>query len=189
LVATNSIRGGANRAVLDAIVKTTRIFEAWSDEAWVNDGAAVRVSLVAFGAAEQEVLLDGKSASLIAADLSAAGQQDQLDLTKAVRLEANKSSAFNGIQKTGPFDIAGELARAWLAMPTNPNARHNADVLSPYRNGIDVTRRSRDVWIIDFGWTMAVGEAALFEAPFQYALSTIKPIRDANSLEALRRDW
>ena len=34
LVATNSIRGGKNRAVLDAITKTTRIFEAWSDEGW-----------------------------------------------------------------------------------------------------------------------------------------------------------
>jgi type II restriction/modification system DNA methylase subunit YeeA len=40
LVATNSIRGGKNRVVLDAIARTTRIFEAWSDEGWVNDGAA-----------------------------------------------------------------------------------------------------------------------------------------------------
>jgi hypothetical protein len=47
-VATNSIRGGANRAVLDAIVADTRIFEAWSDEPWVNEGAAVRVSLIGF---------------------------------------------------------------------------------------------------------------------------------------------
>jgi hypothetical protein len=31
--------------VLERIVDTTRIFEAWSDEEWVNDGAAVRVSL------------------------------------------------------------------------------------------------------------------------------------------------
>ena len=45
LVATNSIRGGANRKVLERIVDTTRIFEAWSDEEWVNEGAAVRVSL------------------------------------------------------------------------------------------------------------------------------------------------
>jgi type II restriction/modification system DNA methylase subunit YeeA len=51
LVTTNSIRGGANRKVLDAIVRAARIFEAWSDEPWVNDGAAVRVSLVAFGEA------------------------------------------------------------------------------------------------------------------------------------------
>ena len=32
--------------VLDRIVGTTRIFEAWSDEEWINEGAAVRVSLV-----------------------------------------------------------------------------------------------------------------------------------------------
>lgn len=49
LVSTNSIRGGANRKVLDRIVETTHIFCAWSDEPWVNDGAAVRVSMTGFG--------------------------------------------------------------------------------------------------------------------------------------------
>ena len=49
LVSTNSIRGGANRRVLDRVAASTRIFLAWSDEPWVNDGAAVRVSLVGFG--------------------------------------------------------------------------------------------------------------------------------------------
>ncbi|MCA3452173.1 MAG: class I SAM-dependent DNA methyltransferase [Rhodobacter sp.] len=34
LVATNSIRGGANREVLKPIVERGRIFRAWSDEAW-----------------------------------------------------------------------------------------------------------------------------------------------------------
>lgn len=52
LVATNSIRGGASRTVLDNIVRDARIFDAWSDEAWVNEGAAVRVSLVCFGNGE-----------------------------------------------------------------------------------------------------------------------------------------
>jgi type II restriction/modification system DNA methylase subunit YeeA len=42
LVATNSIRGGANRRVLDRIVSEHGIFEAWSDEPWVIDGANVR---------------------------------------------------------------------------------------------------------------------------------------------------
>jgi hypothetical protein len=61
LVGTNSIRCGASRKVLERILKSPlppgeglgvremRIFEAWSDEAWVNNGAAVRVSLVCFG--------------------------------------------------------------------------------------------------------------------------------------------
>jgi hypothetical protein len=51
LVATNSIRGGANRKVLDRIAESTVIFAAWSDEPWINEGAAVRVSLVCFGEA------------------------------------------------------------------------------------------------------------------------------------------
>ncbi len=46
LVATNSIRGGANRRVLDLMCESSRIFDAWADEPWVIDGAAVRVSLV-----------------------------------------------------------------------------------------------------------------------------------------------
>ena len=48
LVATNSIRGGANRAVLKPVVEHGRIFEAWSDEGWTVEGAAVRVSIVCF---------------------------------------------------------------------------------------------------------------------------------------------
>ncbi len=44
LVATNSIRGGNNRRALDRIVAGGVIFDAWSDEPWVIDGAAVRVS-------------------------------------------------------------------------------------------------------------------------------------------------
>ena len=51
LVATNSIRGGANRRALAAATKDQPIFDAWSDEPWVIDGAAVRVSLVCFGTA------------------------------------------------------------------------------------------------------------------------------------------
>jgi type II restriction/modification system DNA methylase subunit YeeA len=46
-VATNSIRGGENRYVIGRIAERHTIFDAWSDEDWVVDGADVRVSLVA----------------------------------------------------------------------------------------------------------------------------------------------
>ena len=49
LVSTNSIRGGANRTVLDNICQNLTIFDAWADEEWFDNGAAVRVSLVCFG--------------------------------------------------------------------------------------------------------------------------------------------
>lgn len=48
LLATNSIRGGVNRRVLERIKASGDIFMAWSDREWVLDGAAVRVSMVGF---------------------------------------------------------------------------------------------------------------------------------------------
>lgn len=189
LVATNSIRGGRNREVMDAINRTTRIFEAWSDEPWVNEGAAVRVSLVAFGSSAQQAQLDGMPTLRIAADLSNSDDTDLLDLTLACRLSENSGTAFNGIQKTGAFDIDGARAREWLLCPSNPNGRRNAEVLKPYWNGIDLVRRPRDVWVIDFGWMMTEQEASYFELPFRYAEQHIKPVRATNGLEALRRDW
>ena len=48
LVATNSIRDPGSRHVLEKIVDAEAIFEAWSDEEWAIEGAAVRVSLVCF---------------------------------------------------------------------------------------------------------------------------------------------
>ena len=47
LVGTNSMRGGANRRVLDTIVKDGKIFDAWHDEKWVVKGVAVRFRLFA----------------------------------------------------------------------------------------------------------------------------------------------
>ena len=156
LVATNSIRGGRNREVLDRLCATTRIFEAWADEPWVNDGAAVRVSLLAFGASSQAVTLDGMPVDAIAADLSQPGAQGAADLTLARPLAHNANTSYLGIQKTGPFDVAGDVARSWLALP-NPNGRPNSDVVRPWFNGLDVTRRNRDMWIVDFGAEMARG--------------------------------
>ena len=89
----------------------------------------------------------------------------------------NLGVAFMGETKGGAFDIDGRLARAWLAEPLNPNRRPNSDVLAPWVNGLDVTRRPQDVWIIDFGAAMSEGEALLYEAPFQHALASIKPFR------------
>jgi type II restriction/modification system DNA methylase subunit YeeA len=64
LVATNSIRGGANRRIVDRIVAETNLFEAWSDEPWIVEGAAVRVSILCFGANNGH-RLDGQSVTTI----------------------------------------------------------------------------------------------------------------------------
>ena len=55
-VATDSIRKGKSRVILDKIVKDATIFDAWSDVPWVVDGTGVRVSLVCFGEKETELV-------------------------------------------------------------------------------------------------------------------------------------
>jgi type II restriction/modification system DNA methylase subunit YeeA len=94
LVATNSIRGGANRRVLTRIAKSCAIFEGWSDEPWIVDGAAVRVSLVCFcpldDALGELVSLNGQSVPEIASDLTSIDQaQGTVNLTTAVPLQEN----------------------------------------------------------------------------------------------------
>lgn len=188
LVSTNSIRGGANRKVLERIVSTTHIFEAWSDEEWVNDGAAVRVSLVGFGPAfgsERGSRLDGLEVEGIHADLTAG---EGLNLTKAKQLSENRSCCFYATVKAGKFDVDGRTAREWLKLP-NPNGESNSKVVMPWSNAMDVVRRSSDKWIVDFGINMPVEEAALFEAPFQHVLTNVKPERDLTRRDKYRNFW
>ena len=158
LVATNSIRGGANRRALQGATESRRIFEAWSDEPWVIDGAAVRVSLVCFSRADDQFVadarLDGEPVDEIYADLTARQDGAGVDLTSARRLPQNAGVAFMGDTKGGPFDIKGELAREWLRLPANPNGQSNASGLKPWINGMDLTRRPSGKVIVDFGWDL-----------------------------------
>ncbi|MCC9000937.1 MAG: class I SAM-dependent DNA methyltransferase [Candidatus Contendobacter sp.] len=206
LVATNSIRGGANRKVLERILNThspltgkgrdggekLAIFNAWSDEPWINDGAAVRVSLVCFGEQGhgQPVMLDGRLVAAIHADLKGRkeGNNGSLDLTQAKPLLENAGVSFIGTQKNGPFAIPDYLARQWLKLP-NPNGRPNSDVLRPWANGMDITRRYSDMWIIDFGVDMPEAQAALYETPFEYVVKHVKPIRKTVRRDGHRKYW
>ena len=220
LVATNSIRGGANRRALEAATRNCRprsggsqsgaqavretgptdtrgepprLFEAWSDEPWVVDGAAVRVSLVCFSRADDAATLgarlDGRPVDEIYTDLTARRGGAGVDLTGVRRLPQNAGVAFMGDTKGGPFDVAGDQARDWLRLPANPNGRTNADVLKPWVNGMDFTRRPAGKWIVDFGWTMSAGDAALYEAPFRWAQEHVDPMRRRNRREAYREYW
>jgi type II restriction/modification system DNA methylase subunit YeeA len=109
LVATNSMRGGANRRVLDATVKDGKIFDAWDDERWIIKSVAVRVSLICFSkdAEGERPHLDGRPVERISSDLTAS----RSDLTEARPLAENKGIAFMGDTKGGAFDVPGDLAR------------------------------------------------------------------------------
>ena len=170
-VTTNSVRGGKNRTVLERIKATGDLFMAWPDEPWTQDGAAVRVSLFAFDdGQEAERTWNGQPASHLNADLSI-----QTD-TKAARILAeNTGKSFIGTQKGGDFDIPPSLAQAWLNLP-NPTGVDNRDVLKPWTNGMDITRRPSHRWIIDFA-QMTEQEAAQYLQPFAYVEEKVRPTR------------
>lgn len=188
LVATNSIRQSANREVLSRLIDTTRIFDAWADEDWINDGAAVRVSLICFGHSEQAASLDGVPVHAIFSDLKAqAVDGHAMDLTTARPLAENEGASFFGLCLAGPFTVDSETAREWLRLP-NPNGRSNAEVLRPIWNGRDVTERSADRWTVDFGAAMHEPDAALYEAPFGHVARYVRPVRAKNA-RASRAKW
>ncbi len=192
LVATNSIRGGANRRALQAATDGRPIFDAWSDEPWTIDGAAVRVSLICFsgaGEAIADVRLNGEQVDEIYTDLTARRGGGGVD-PKAIRtIPQNADVAFMGDTKGGPFDIGPNLALEWLQLPANPNGRKNTDVLKPWVNGMDITRRPAGKWIIDFGWIMSEYAAALYEEPFEWVEKHVKPMRQNNRRATYREHW
>jgi type II restriction/modification system DNA methylase subunit YeeA len=184
LLATQGIRGGANQRVLARVKETGDIFLAWSDEPWVLDGAAVHISFVGYDdGSEKGRWLDGVTVETINADLTTGH-----DLTQAVCLKENSGIAFMADTKGGPFDITQDVAMRMLAA-TNPDGRNNADVVRPWVNALDITRRPRDMWIIDFPPGTTEEEAALYEEPFEYVVEHVRPVRISNKRKAYAERW
>ena len=183
LLATQGIRGGANREVLKRIKKTGNIYFAVSDQPWVLDGASVHISMAGFDdGKERERILDGASVAQINANLTASSA----DITQALQLRENSGIAFMGDTKGGAFDIPCATAEVMLALP-NPHGRPSSDVLTPWVNGKDLTQRSRNMWIIDFGIGMEENTAAMYERPFSYIQQHVLPKRQNNHRESYRR--
>ena len=171
LLATNSIRGGANRAVLERILKTGGIFWAWSDRPWILDGAAVRISMIGFdGGLASDHYLDGLPVSHINPDLTSS-----LGLTQAQPLVENQGLGFRGNQKAGAFDIDEATARVMLDGPlkskqptkqrchSQVGKRHG--YCSPFARDVD-----NRLWRAN-----AAKEAEQYELPFQHIEKHVRP--------------
>ncbi|MBU1694066.1 MAG: N-6 DNA methylase, partial [Verrucomicrobia bacterium] len=184
LLATQGIRGGANREVLKRIKESGDIFWAISDQDWILDGANVHVSLIAFdGGAEETRTLDGQPGATINSNLTGAA-----DITQAKVLKENKGVAFMGDTKVGPFEIPETLAREWLAL-RNPNGKSNGEVVRPWANGLELTRAPQHLWIVDFPPGTSEADAAQYEAPFEYIREKVKPFRAGNKRAVYAERW
>ena len=184
LLATQAIRFQSNRPVLTRIKDTGDIFTAFSDQAWVLDGANVHISIICFDDGnETDRTLDGSPASSINEDLTTG-----IDLSLAKPLSENRNIAFQGISPGGAFDIPETLALDMLSQ-SNPHGKPNRDVIKRWINGMDIMRRPRDMWIIDFGTDMSQEDAALYEAPFEYVKEKVKPVRTQRKRSWLPDEW
>lgn len=184
LLATQGIRGGDNRRVLERIKESGEIFMAWSDREWILDGAAVHVSMIGFDKGNEKLrTLDGGVVAMVNPDLTSGA-----DATDARVLEDNENIAFMGDTKGGPFDISWSTARELLAAP-NPNGLSNNRVLTPWVNGRDMTSRARGYWIIDFGCGTSLETASGYEGPLALLEELVKPARAKTRQLRESKEW
>ncbi len=183
LLATNSIRDGASRQILERIKESGDIFMAWSDREWMLDGAAVRISMVGFDDGDEDrKTLDGLPVSAIHSNLTS-----ELDITQATKLDENRGISFIGVQKGGAFDFVEETAKIMLRK-NNPEGFNNADVVVPVVNGRHIVSGSRNRWIIDFN-EMSYGEASNYKLPMEYIKMNVKLKRIKNNDRRSREKW
>ena len=175
LLATQGIRGGANREVLKRIKDTGDIFFGVSDREWKLDGAVVHVSMIGFdSAAEQNKSLNGRPVKSIEVNLS-----EYRALPTARPLQSNSETCYLGVMKGGAFDVDEPTAGRMLVSP-NPHGIPNSDVIRPRFTARDILQRTGGGWIVDFGCDTSMPEAAKFEMPFREIEIHVKPERMHN---------
>ena len=76
-------------------------------------------------------------------------------------------------------------------MLRQPNAAgtQNGDVVRPWVNGSDVTKRLRGMYVVDFGCNMTMEEAARYQAPFKLLEDRVKPDRVGNRRASYAERW
>ena len=185
LLATQGIRGGANREVLKRIKQTGDIFFGVSDREWILAGATVHVSMIGFDDRSEGIkILDDVRVREIPANLTSA-----TDLTSTARLQTNEGIGFIGISMHGPFDIDEAMATGMLKQPSNPCGRPNSTVVRPILNAYEITSRIERRWIVAFPPDSDQIMAAGFAQPYSLVEREVKPLRDKNNRKAYRDRW
>lgn len=194
LITTNTITQGKNRVFIERAAREgAHVTWAVADHPWVedSDGAAVRVTMSVIAKnppAATLVRVDDEAHVVeeirvprLNADLSA---HADVPRAAAVPLEATKWLASQGVKVGGDgFVLSSENALAFIT--ADPR---NTEVVRPFRSGMDLARRPRDVWVIDMG-LKEESEAREFPLLFDWLRDRVMRERAANAREAYRRLW
>ncbi len=195
LITTNSLRQTFNRRVVQAALdKGTHLLMAIADHPWgknTND-AAVRISMtvLAPGAGEGSVFTvtdeqpneDGEilvelaeKTGLLHADLSIGA-----NVAAVVGLLSNSKITSRGVMLFGS---------GFIVTPAEATALGQSTLVRDYRNGRDLTDKSRGAKVIDaFGLT---AEELRIQNPavYQWLLERVKPERDTNRDAQIKENW
>ncbi len=205
LITTNSIHQSFNRRVvqrhLDGDKKSLSLMFAIPDHPWVqeSDGAAVRIALTVGQAGHragrlQRVVKEedhGSERLGVAVQLDtqagriAANLRVGADLLSASVLRASEGLSSEGIKPHGMGFLVSRSEAAALGLGTVAGLEKH---VRPYRNGRDLTARSRDVMIIDmFGLTEAEVRNR-FPQAYQWLLERVKPQREGQAASSSSAD-
>ncbi|MCC5845360.1 MAG: class I SAM-dependent DNA methyltransferase, partial [Verrucomicrobia bacterium] len=200
-VTTNSLKQTFNRRVLEKHLTgkpPVHLAYAVPDHPWVDDGAAVRIAMTSLAPGEGHGELhtvtqetdegtDGYSVELltktgrIGADLTIGP-----DVASAVALRANGNLSNRGVSLFGSGFIVSREDATKLGLGKLSGTEN---IIREYRNGKDITAKSRDVLVIDcFGLTLDTLSKSYPEI-FQWLLERVKPERDNNKRESRKKNW
>jgi hypothetical protein len=199
LITTKALTQNQSRRVIEVAADAgARVCWAIAEHPWSDgDGAEVRVTMTViakdppfarvlqvpqtrYARGEVPIISDVRVPRLNS-DLTA-----HADVATAARipLKANAGLCSQGYKPHGTgFLLQHDEAQRILYI--EPGA---SEVLKPYRNGMDLTNRSRNVWIIDFGF-LEEAEARQYPILFDLVRTRVKPERDSNARELYRTLW
>jgi hypothetical protein len=202
-ITTNSIRQTQGRQVISQHLEAANpvsLIYAIPDHPWVDstDGAAVRIAMTSVVAGKLEGLLcrvieeitmgeDGALVTLtertgvINSDLTIGP-----NVAQSSALKSNLGLSNTGVKLHGAgFIVTHEEAESLGLSRIQALIKH----IRHYRNGRDITQRSRGVMVIDLEGLEIDHVRAHFPELYQHVLTRVKPERDQNRETSRRENW
>jgi hypothetical protein len=201
-ITTNSLTQIFNRRVVEHWLKKGNLHISYAipDHPWIDssNGAAVRIAMTVAHCGVHEGTLDfvvdeqQHNADDIAVITESRRGPIHADLkigpnvSSAKKLRANKYLSSNGVSLHGAgFLITQEKAKL-LGLGSVPGLEKH---IRHYRNGRDLTSKSRDLMVIDLQGLSAEAVAAEFPLVYQHLYENVKPERDINKEKYRRENW
>jgi hypothetical protein len=203
-VTTNSITQVFQRRVVECHLtgaSPVSMLMAIPNHPWTKaskKAAAVRIAMTVVGPGQQEGILRRviderdidtdepkiryeNEVGKINADLTIGA-----DIDSTIGLMANSGICSRGVQLMGAGFIVASGNAARLGLGRRPGLEN---YIRQYRNGKDLTARSRNVMVIDLFGLDATAVRRNYPEVYQHLLETVKPERDTNSRRTYREKW